>query len=116
MLVDFMPNEEKPRETQRNTAPVGGKKPSEQKEKQPTGGQTFEIKLLKDVVYVLLLVMFIGFAGMFVATSAMLWSAWKDKQGSYESLKDKILEQNYKIDELNKTANLVCKTWRKDCP
>jgi len=67
---------------------------------------------VKIVVWALLIMM----AGMVFALGAVFNDYLAAKQATYQNLVDKVNEQNYKIDRLNKTVDLVCKTWRKDCP
>lgn len=58
------------------------------------------VKFTHEIVVGLVVVLFIGFAGMFVAVSTMLWDSWNNKSSNYEILKNKVEEQNYKIDLL----------------
>ena len=61
-----------------------------------------QIGVMNWIVVALVLVLFIGFAGMFSATGAVLWDAWHSKAASYESLRDEVQAQNAKIDTLSK--------------
>lgn len=54
--------------------------------------------------------------GLIFALGAILNDSWASKQATYLDLRDKVFEQNLKMDNLNKKLDLVCKTWRKDCP
>jgi hypothetical protein len=67
----------------------------------PLGGMGDQLDLVKFITYAILIVLFIGFAGMFVATGAMLWGAWKDKEGAFNILQDK-------INSSNKAINMLC--------
>jgi len=68
-------------------------------EKGSTEGNV-RLDFLQKLMYALVVVLFIGFAGMFVATAAMLLDAWNNKTANYVELRGEIKEQNYKIDNL----------------
>lgn len=88
MLVDLHNMEKQPPKTEAKNIP------------NPVGMDT-QMDFLKFLVYAILVVLFIGFAGMFVATSAMLWGAWKDKEGSFNILQETISQQNIQLQILN---------------
>jgi hypothetical protein len=69
-------------------------------------------KTVNFITWALLIIV----ATLMFALGAMINDYLAMKQASYEDLKDKVIEQNSKVDSLNKTINLICKTWRKDCP
>ncbi len=58
---------------------------------------------------VLVLVLFVGFAGVFIAATAMLIDAFRGKQATYQSLIDKVNEQEISnvliLEELKKLNN-----------
>ena len=57
--------------------------------------------LIGAVVFVL----FVGFAAVFIAATAMLIESYKFKGSAYEDLKDKVIEQSAKIDTLTNEIN-----------
>ncbi len=63
-----------------------------------------------------IVVMFLGFITLLISVLSPMIDAWRFKGSTYQNLVDKVIEQNNKIDDLNRTVNLICKTWRKDCP
>ncbi len=63
-------------------------------------GESARIKFLNNVVIGILVVLFLGFAGMFIATGALMIDSFRSKQATYQSLVDKVNEQNNKIDTL----------------
>jgi peptidoglycan hydrolase CwlO-like protein len=48
----------------------------------------------------LVIVLFLGFAGMFVAVGQMMIDSLRDKQASYQDLRDQVKDQSNKIDTL----------------
>lgn len=60
-----------------------------------------EVKYLNNLMTLMVIVLFIGFGGMFVATGAMMIEALQNKSASYNEMTVKILEQNNKIDQLS---------------
>lgn len=69
--------------------------------------QQAEIDFLKWLMIGLVVVLFIGFAGMFVATASMMVDALKDNRGSTNDLSDQLKLQDEKIDELTRTVKEV---------
>jgi hypothetical protein len=63
-------------------------------------GEPAKVKFIQDVVIGLVVVLFIGFTTMFVATATVLYESWTNKAATYEDLENKITEQNNKIDFL----------------
>lgn len=59
-----------------------------------------KIKELNWLVYALVLVLFIGFAGIFVAVGQMMIDSLNDRRDSTYHLQQKIDEQSEKIDSL----------------
>ncbi len=59
-----------------------------------------KVKFLHDIVLALVFVLFIGFAGMFVATATMLIDAWRARGDSYNQLENQVLQQNLRIEAL----------------
>ncbi len=57
-------------------------------------------EFLNTIVIALVVVLFVGFAGMFVACTAMLVDAWRSKDATYQKLEDSIETQNAKIDAI----------------
>jgi hypothetical protein len=55
---------------------------------------------LSWLMNVIVIVLFIGFAGMFVATASMLVDSFSSKAETYGDLRDRVLEQNEKINTL----------------
>jgi hypothetical protein len=64
----------------------------------------------------IIVVFFIAFIGVVFALGISMTDSYRSSESSYSDLVNKVNDQNYRISELNKTLNLVCKTWRKDCP
>lgn len=62
-----------------------------------------------DYLYLLMggvvIVLFIGFASMYIAFVALLESSNGQKQATYQSLRDQVEEQNNKLDDLIKEQN-----------
>jgi uncharacterized membrane protein YqjE len=67
-----------------------------------TKGQVLEqkVKDLNLLMAGVVIVLFIGFATMFVTVAALLISAFSDKQTSYDQLRDQVTTQNVQIQEL----------------
>jgi len=66
----------------------------------PVGNPIHRLNLLTSITYGILIVLFIGFAGMFVATVAMLVDSFNNKTATYKILIDEVSKQNIKIDSL----------------
>lgn len=64
------------------------------------GGIPVAVKFLHEIVIALVVVLFVGFAGMFVAVATMFVTAWNEDRSAQQDLRDKIIEQNTKIDLL----------------
>ncbi|MBI3888629.1 hypothetical protein HY311_02450 [Candidatus Nomurabacteria bacterium] len=71
---------------------------------------------INGILIAVIVVLFVGFATAFVSVWGLVLDANRFKTETYQNLVDKVNDQNYRIEDLNKTVNLVCKTWRKDCP
>ncbi len=69
-------------------------------EDKPTQGSSFNAKILREIVYFVLIIMFIGVGTMFIAVVTLYIQSFHEKSSSYEDLKDQILLQNQKIDNL----------------
>src|SRR3989344_5226304 len=121
MLADFMLEEDKKNEPEQFAAiansssvsisppPTGGKKPKPKEEKEPTTGDTWTVKILKDIVYFVLAVMFMGVLAMLVATITLYIQSFNSKQATYQSLVDKVntlIEQNNTKAEDEKTTKI----------
>jgi len=63
-----------------------------------------------------IVVLFITLLGLTFALGAIMIDTFRSSESSYSSLENTVNQQNDKINNLSKTVNLVCKTWRKDCP
>lgn len=61
-------------------------------------GLEHKIDRHESLINVLVIVLFIGFAGVFVAATAMLVDAFNNKQTTYQNLVNKVNEQNTKND------------------
>lgn len=59
----------------------------------PTGGMQDQLNEIKYLFYALILILFIGFAQMFVAVGTMLQESWNNKAATYQELRDKIFER-----------------------
>lgn len=70
----------------------------------PVTGEPATIKFIQDITIGIVFVLFIGFAGMFVATAVMFIDAYNAKAASYENLQDEVQSQNAKIDQLTKAV------------
>lgn len=57
-------------------------------------------KRLEQVMAAIIVVLFIGFAGIFVATGSMMIDALKDNRGSSNDFSDRIQAQNDRIESL----------------
>lgn len=55
---------------------------------------------LEQVMAAIIVVLFIGFAAVFVAATSMLVDNWRSKQTSYQQLELLVQAQNDKIDQL----------------
>jgi len=80
----------------------------------PVSGIPADIKFLKGLTYGILVVMFIGFMAMFVATLSIWRDSWSDKNASYQDLINKIDERDSKIDLLNLEIELLTNEVRRD--
>lgn len=71
-------------------------------EQAPSAGQTSgsDVDHIKWLMNAIVIVLFVGFAQMFVATANLLWQAWTEKATTYQNLIDKVNMQNEKIDQL----------------
>lgn len=58
------------------------------------------VKYIHEIVVGLVIVLFIGFTGMFVAVAAMFITSWNEDKTVQKDLRDKVIEQNTKIDQL----------------
>jgi hypothetical protein len=67
-------------------------------------GESTRQKFVEDIIFFIIVVMFIGFATMFVAVGLMFITAFNEDYVSQEQLRDKIVESNAKIDLLYQTA------------
>lgn len=95
-------------ETAGTPGPEGGR--NVRKEWQPTSGDVFTAKFVRDIVIGLVIVLFIGFAGMFVATGSMMVDALNNKSATYLQLRDEVMKQNALIEEQNKNASTLMET------
>lgn len=55
---------------------------------------------LEQIMIAFIVVLFIGFAGMFVATATLLIDSYNNKSASYDNLQDTVQTQNTKVDQL----------------
>ena len=78
--------------------------------------ENLQLEHLDKTVSLITWALLIIVGGLLFALGGILNDSWTTKQATYLDLRDKVFEQNQKIENLNKTINLVCKTWRKDCP
>lgn len=62
------------------------------------GGMKSKIDRHESLINVLVIVLFVGFAGVFVAANAMLVDAFNSKQATCQDLVNKVSEQNIKND------------------
>jgi cell division protein FtsL len=70
---------------------------------------TNKLKELNILIYGLLLILFLGFAGLFVGVSQMMVDSLRNKQSSTLDLSNKISEQNEKINQLTTQVNNLTK-------
>ena len=61
----------------------------------------------------LIVVLFVGFAGCFIAATAMLVDSFNSKAASYQELEKQVQNQNVKIDTLNQQLQLEGKLDQK---
>lgn len=73
-------------------------------------------KLSELVSMGLIVILFLTILGLAFALGTIMVDSYRSSESSYLDLVNKVNEQNYKISDLNKVVNLICKTWRKDCP
>lgn len=66
----------------------------------PVEGEPAEQKFVRDVVYYLVIILFIGFATTFLAAGTLLWQAWTQKAATYQDLVNQVNSENQKIDNL----------------
>jgi len=66
----------------------------------PVSGISLKVEFLNNVVIALGVVLFLGFAGMFVATTTIMFESWQNRAESYSNLQDEVQTQNAKIDSL----------------
>lgn len=59
-----------------------------------------EVKGLRDLMTLVNIVLFIGFAGAFIAVGGMVTSSLADKQATSQAMRDEVQTQNGKIEEL----------------
>ena len=59
-----------------------------------------EMDHLKTIMYAVLIVLGVGFIGALIAVGAMLQSYLASRQATFEDLKDKVLEQNVRMEVL----------------
>jgi cell division protein FtsL len=59
-----------------------------------------EVSQLNRLMYALVVVLFVGFAGMFVATGSMMLDSLTNDRQSMTDLRDTVRDQNDKIDAL----------------
>ncbi len=71
----------------------------------PTEGEPASTKFVRDVVFYLVIILFIGFAATFVAAAAMLVDSWRSDKASNEELIKEISASNAKIDILTNEIN-----------
>lgn len=64
------------------------------------------------IFYAVIVVLFLGFAAAFIAVGGMIVNYEAERKAVFETLKDKIIEQNSKIDAI---AAEICKR-NKTCP
>jgi beta-lactamase regulating signal transducer with metallopeptidase domain len=65
-----------------------------------TGTQKDKLDELANTVHLVQIVLFIGFAAAFIAVGGLVVNYLAEKKASYEDLKNKVLETNFKIDNL----------------
>ncbi len=71
------------------------------------GGLKNQVDKHEWLIGILVVALFIGFAGVFVAATAMLVDAFRGKQATYQNLVDKISDQSYKNDALMKELEAI---------
>lgn len=59
-----------------------------------------EVKRLNDFMALVVVVLFVGFAGVFVAATSMLVDSFNNKQATYEQLREQVQSNNDKLDLL----------------
>ncbi len=75
-----------------------------------------ELDTLKTLMWAVVVVLLVGFLGAIFALGAVVQNHLAEKQATYLDLRDRVFEQKSLIESLDKKLDLVCKTWRKDCP
>ena len=70
------------------------------------GGMESRQAKLENIVYVVVIVLLVGFATMFVAVAAIYINAFNSKQSSYEQLMIEVSQQNQKIDSFSHQLEL----------
>ncbi len=72
-----------------------------------------QVDWLRSITTAVVAVLFIGFAGVFVATGAFMIDAFKNKHDSYSDLENEIRVQNDKIEVLTQTINNLNEAQRR---
>ena len=72
----------------------------------PISGVPEKLDNLSNLMNAIVVVLLIGFAGMFVATIAIFVDAFRSKQTTYQSLVDKISAQQNTIDQMNQKMSV----------
>ena len=60
----------------------------------PTSGDLFSTQLMKDIVIGIVAVLFVGFAGMFIATGQIIINALNDKTDMSVQIVEEVMKQN----------------------
>jgi hypothetical protein len=82
-------------------APTGGSPIDNEKSKGDVGGLQSRQEKLENIVYVVVIVLLVGFATIFLAVGAIYVSAYNAKEASYEQLMIQVSQQNDKISTLS---------------
>jgi hypothetical protein len=70
-------------------------------------GQSQLNKLFQDIILGVIIVMFIGFAGAFIAVGGMIVNYESQRQATFEEMKDQVTAQNAKIDNLSTKIEIL---------
>ncbi len=68
--------------------------------KNPEGGVGSRLDFLSSITYAVIVVLFVGFAEMFVVVAGMLINDWNNKAQTYQQLTEQVKNQSLKIDSL----------------
>lgn len=116
MLEDFMPPEEQVSSTTGVELPPsslngdsGGSSPTQQ-----DTGVTRAQKMVQDIVFAVVIVLFLGFLGAVISLVTIWVQSFNDKSASYQSLNNEIIDQRNDIKNLREDIMDLKKLYERD--